>query len=159
MKTAEENWDHSVSVEEALRPDGSGLQSSFLHSLVGRTAYLTSLSLSFLTCKMGCSRELNGKVREALGSGPGTVSSDASILPKPSRTRATVLHLPVGILREACQAFLLPKAVTCEWPLHLGLGLAEATSVFLGWWIQMGFDEPTSKGVGGQGGGPHRLPA
>ena len=56
-----------------------------------------------------------------------SLSSDASVLPKPSRTRATVLHLPVRILREACQAFLLPKAVTCEWPLRLGLGLAEAT--------------------------------
>lgn len=87
-----------------------------------------------------------------------SLSSDISVLPEPSRTRATV-HLPVGILREACQAFLLPKSVTCGWPLCLGLGLAEATSVFLGWWIQTGFDEPTSQGAGGQGGGPHRLPA
>lgn len=87
------------------------------------------------------------------------LSSDISVLPEPSRTRATVLHLPVGILREAYQAFLLPMTVTCEWPLRLGLELAEATSVFLGWWIQTVFDEPTSKGAGGQGGGPHRLPA
>lgn len=81
-----------------------------------------------------------------------SLSSDVSLLPEPSRTRSTVLHLPLGILHVACQSIPASKGCHLRVPLCLGLRLAEATSVFLGWWIQTGFDEPTSEGVGGQGG-------